>query len=103
MSTLQVPSGGGGGGGGAVATGGGAAPAAAAEEKKEEKEEEKVRFSDVLRTPTCSPGRAGGVRRRHGLRSLRLICYIIFSTLHVCQSINAQHFAVHPHKGPLLH
>ena len=70
---VQVPS-----GGGAVAAGGASAGAAAggaapAEEKKEEKEEEKVRF--VPRGYPCrraDPLVAGGIRRRHGLRFVRL-------------------------------
>ena len=63
----SVPSGGGSGGGGAAAAGG------AAEEKKEEKapERECFRLSFQLSAVLTMNSR-GGVRRGHGLRSLRL-------------------------------
>ena len=72
---LQVPS-----GGAVAASSGGAAPAAggaaAAEKEEEKKEEEKVSSLPVhLLTPDFNHlGKrfAGGVRRRYGLRSLRL-------------------------------
>ena len=73
----SVPSGGG--GGGAAASGGAAAgggAAAAAEEKAEEKKEEKE-VSILCLVPPCAVSDpvclcTGGVRRGHGLWSLRL-------------------------------
>lgn len=75
LKAIQVPSGGGGGAGAggavAAASGGGAAPAADA--KKEEKEEEKVSFTtQCILVRRANGGLAGGVGRRHGLRSVRL-------------------------------
>jgi hypothetical protein len=66
-----------GGGAAPAAAGGAAAPAAggAAEEtKEEEKKEEGERYfnSSTEETKTDQSHREGGVRRRHGLRSLRL-------------------------------
>lgn len=74
LHECQVPSGGAVAAGGAPAAGG--AAAAVAEEKVEEKkEEEKVSISrnhsSIL--PTNPRMILGGIRRRHGLRSLRLI------------------------------
>ena len=79
---LQVPS-----GGAVAASSGGAAPAAggaaAAEKEEEKKEEEKVSSLPFhLLTPDFNhPGKrfAGGVRRRYGLRSLRLKCSSLVS------------------------
>lgn len=73
----SVPSGGGAASSSAAA---GGAPAAAAEEKVEEKkEEEKVRYwSDaVFCLLRLLIDIAGGIRRRHGLRSVRLDSRII--------------------------
>jgi hypothetical protein len=68
-----VPSGGAVSAAPAAAAAGGAAPAAAAEEKKEEKKEEKVGLFLVHgRMQPLILGDTGGVRRRYGLRSLRL-------------------------------
>ena len=66
----QVPSGGGGGAAAPAAAAGGAAPAAA-EEEKEEQKEDKVRFRYRVRF-TITERRAGRIRRRHGLWSVRL-------------------------------
>lgn len=69
---IQVPSGGGAVAGGAPAAGGGGA-APAAEEKKEEKAEEKVSCVIVVYPFRRVDRRlAGGIRRRHGLRTVRL-------------------------------
>jgi large subunit ribosomal protein LP2 len=70
----QVPSGGAAATGGAPAAGG--AAAAAIEEKVEEKKEEEkasISCSPSSILPTNSRMILGGIRRRHGLRSLRLI------------------------------
>jgi hypothetical protein len=78
---LNVGSGGGaaaapaaGGAGGAAASGGDAAPAE--EEKKEEGTS--TRHSHFSGLSTNTPHREGGVRRGHGLRSLRLSAFFPF-------------------------
>lgn len=84
----QVPSGGGGGVSAAAPAAGGA-PAAAAEEKKEEKEEEKVRglfFRFPASNLICNLPFPGRVRRRHGLRSLRLNMSVLYPCAMQCTS-----------------
>lgn len=76
---MQVPSG----GGGAVAAApaaGGAAAAPAAEEKKPEKEEEKV-CTLITRCNVEANIDVGGIGRRHGLWSVRLVlcCSVLFA------------------------
>ena len=59
--------------GGAAAGGAAASADAPAEEKAEEGKLNRMRESNAgTRSLTISPNREGGVRRRHGLRSLRL-------------------------------
>ena len=89
-----------------VGSGGGAAPAAAggaggatggdapAEEKKEEKEEGMEALRRVMMDKTNLGNREGGVRRRHGLRSVRLSAFACdFSRI----------FLHLFHTGPALH
>lgn len=76
MKDLLLNVGSGGGAAAAAAPGGAAAGGAAAEEEKEEEKEEGWSFT--RQSAVLTPRREGGVRRRHGLRSVRLVAHTFF-------------------------
>lgn len=88
------------GGGAAPAAAGGAAPtaggAAPEETKEEEKKEEGKRYStrSTEETETDKSHREGGVRRRHGLRSLRL-SEQLRTTCQACINFDHRHVRSH--------